>query len=361
MNREFSTYLDAIRFTAAMLVVVSHFTFSQFIADVPYQGALAGMSVTVFFVLSGYVIAYVADQKEHTLREFAVSRLARVYSVALPALALTILIDLYMLHKGVGQNVPVYEYRSLWKYLPIFLTFTSEIGPMHVIVLTDGTFWSLSYEVWYYVAFAAVFYLRGVWRIVAGLAALAILGLPALMYLPVWLLGTACYCLHQRTKVSPAIASIGAIVTASALIGLWAFGFMDAADGGAMAALHGWPKTVHNSMNFPSHYIAGVLTAAHFYFVRYCSLGYLRGRQTRAAITYMASFTFALYLAHRPLMDLWAFLLDHDPHSIASVALLFWMVMFSVWCFAFISEHKKTWWRGAFSSLLGAARKTRAA
>ena len=47
----------------------------------------------VFFVLSGFVIAYVSEQKEHTLREYSISRLARLWSVAVPALILTIALD----------------------------------------------------------------------------------------------------------------------------------------------------------------------------------------------------------------------------------------------------------------------------
>src|SRR3954463_10152589 len=100
MRCEFSTYLDAVRFTAALAVVAAHFTFPQFIAGVTYQGGLGDLAVAIFFVLSGYVIAYVADQKEHTFKDFAVSRLARVYSVAIPALILTICVDLYLIRNG---------------------------------------------------------------------------------------------------------------------------------------------------------------------------------------------------------------------------------------------------------------------
>ena len=47
----------------------------------------------VFFVLSGYVIAYVTDQKEKDWASYAASRLSRVYSVAVPTLLLTVLLD----------------------------------------------------------------------------------------------------------------------------------------------------------------------------------------------------------------------------------------------------------------------------
>jgi peptidoglycan/LPS O-acetylase OafA/YrhL len=50
-------------------------------------------AVVVFFVLSGYVIGFVVDAKETTASLFTVSRLARLYSVVLPALILTFICD----------------------------------------------------------------------------------------------------------------------------------------------------------------------------------------------------------------------------------------------------------------------------
>jgi peptidoglycan/LPS O-acetylase OafA/YrhL len=353
MPQAFSSYLDLVRFLAAITVVISHFTFPQFTAGVSYQGALAGIAVTVFFVLSGYVISYAADKKEPTLRHFAVSRLARIYSVAIPALILTILIDLYMIHQGLGHQVPIYEYQGLWKYLPIFLTFTSEIGPFHIHVLTDGPFWSLSYEVWYYVAFALLIYLRGLWRVVLGALVLAFLGLPALVYLPIWLSGSLVYKLNQHLDIDCKIAFLGATSTLIVAFGLWYTGFCDLADDFVNTALRGWPAAhLHNSVHFPSQYVIGVLAALHFLFVRHCDLHVFTAVSFRRVVTYLASFTFAIYLAHRPLMNLWAYLIDHNPNSPDSIAVLFFMVLASAWFFGLLSEHRKEWWRTVFRSLL---------
>jgi peptidoglycan/LPS O-acetylase OafA/YrhL len=357
MRKEFSTYLDAVRFFAAMAVVASHFTFSDFVAGVPYQGSVAGLAVTIFFVLSGYVIAYVADHKETTLRQYAVSRLARIYSVAIPALLLTLLVDFYLIRHGQGANLPLYEYRSLWKYLPIFLLFGSEIAGIHAPVFGDGVFWSLSYEVWYYVTFAMFFYLRGWHRWVFGGAAIALLGIPALLYLPIWILGTTIYNLQQRVTLGARLASIGAIATAAILFGLLAVGAYGRANETINAILNDWPRNhLHNSMNFPSHYLAGPIAAAHIFFVRYCRLNFLSGKRTRSAIAYAASFTFALYLAHRPLMNIWAYLIVHDPHSIPSIGLLACLVLFSCWLFGLVSEHQKETWRSFFRWVLRSPR-----
>ena len=50
-------------------------------------------AVLVFFVLSGFVVAWVTETKERTLEEYALSRVARLYSVILPALIITAVLD----------------------------------------------------------------------------------------------------------------------------------------------------------------------------------------------------------------------------------------------------------------------------
>jgi peptidoglycan/LPS O-acetylase OafA/YrhL len=334
-------------------VVVGHFTFPQFIAGIPYQGAMAGVAVAIFFVLSGYVIAYVAHQKETTLKDYAVSRLARIYSVALPAIVFTLAADLYLIRHGAPHGLPLYEYKSLWKYLPVFLVFGSEIGWFHAPVFGDYPFWSLSYEVWYYIAFAVCFYLRGVRRLIFGAAVVAILGLPALLYFPIWILGGLLYFLHQRISVEPRVAAIGAIGAAVILVGLLLIGAYDYADGAINAALHGWPKLhLNNSWGFPSFYMEGLLAAANIFFARYCGLEILSGQKVRKIIVYLASFTFAIYLSHWPQMRLWSFVIHHDPHSPASIFALACFVLFGCWCFGFVSEKQKERWRALFRWML---------
>jgi peptidoglycan/LPS O-acetylase OafA/YrhL len=46
-----------------------------------------------FFAMSGYVIAYVADNKEKTIQLYTISRISRLYIVVIPALLLTAILD----------------------------------------------------------------------------------------------------------------------------------------------------------------------------------------------------------------------------------------------------------------------------
>ncbi|HEX3666918.1 MAG TPA: hypothetical protein VHU23_16965 [Rhizomicrobium sp.] len=103
------------------------------------------MAVTVFFVLSSFVITHVAAERETNLRLYAVSRLARVYSVALPAILLVIILDWTGHLLGSHRTLQMYQYHAFWKYAPMFLTFTSQSVFAHEYVLSDHSFWSLCY------------------------------------------------------------------------------------------------------------------------------------------------------------------------------------------------------------------------
>src|SRR3954447_25767284 len=73
-----SLYLDVLRFTAAFAVFISHYAPGYRSGGLFWQFAGFGRtSVLVFFVLSGFVIAYVSQGKESSLQEYALSRLSR--------------------------------------------------------------------------------------------------------------------------------------------------------------------------------------------------------------------------------------------------------------------------------------------
>lgn len=354
MPSRFSTYLDAVRFLSAIMVLFAHLSSPQFNdgAVLHNQYALGQVGVAIFFVLSGYVISYVANCRDHSIEEFAISRLARMYSVVVPALAVTIAIDWYLHLAKASLPIPMYEYLGFWKYLPIFLTFTSEIGQLHVPVLTNAAFWSLSYEVWYYVAYAVFFYMRGRTRALLLAVLVPVLGLRVLLYAPVWLLGCLCYWAHQRVALPRTIARIGAAATALTAFSIWVSGDFRAMDVWCNSVLGGWPyATLHYSSHFSVHYLAGFLVALNFFCIRYCDLNLLGKLWLRRAIAYCASFSFALYLAHQPLIDVWAFVLRHDPHSSASLAILLAATLGCAWLFGYVSEHRKAAWRRLIGNL----------
>ena len=90
MHKSTSIYLDAVRFLASLTVFYYHVC-ELGIVTTEFRLYLAREAVMVFFVLSGFVISYVAINKDHNLQVYMVGSLSRLYSVVLPALLLTLI------------------------------------------------------------------------------------------------------------------------------------------------------------------------------------------------------------------------------------------------------------------------------
>src|SRR5437870_11294053 len=94
MTNALSLYLDALRFGAAFTVFVGHYGSQRFGGGLFWQMQAYGRApVLVFFVLSGFVIAWVTETRERTLEEYGLSRVARLYSVIVPAFIVTVVLD----------------------------------------------------------------------------------------------------------------------------------------------------------------------------------------------------------------------------------------------------------------------------
>jgi peptidoglycan/LPS O-acetylase OafA/YrhL len=212
MKRETSLYLDLVRFSAALMVFLEHFrehtrnSFAWFWRSHPfwysYSGLYSQIAVTVFFVLSGYVIAHVLTTRENTPLEYAASRFARLYSVVVPALFL----------------VATTNYLEALKYPDAFHAFASNSG-MRAVFYYLGTalfmsrfwlwpdleppnipFWSLSFEASYYVGIALFVFARGRIRFLSLFLMSVVAGPTMVLLAPTWLLGYGAYHFSQRRQ-----------------------------------------------------------------------------------------------------------------------------------------------------------------
>lgn len=213
--REKNLSLDVVRGAAALLVVLSHarlYLHTAIGEDIGGQPAWAKIalmptsfgkeSVAVFFVLSGLLVG---GQVVRQLRRnafdaptYAVNRLSRLWSVLVPGLLLTSLVDFAArVTFGSRTNDLTSDYDAsplAWLCNAAFLQ-QSRCAPYG----SNDALWSLSYEFWFYVLFAAAAvavasFARG--RVLAGVAATAValgavaaFGLHLLALLPAWLIG----------------------------------------------------------------------------------------------------------------------------------------------------------------------------
>lgn len=315
MNRATSAYLDAVRLTAACVVVIVHASYDRLAGKLPALWRVADLgndAVMAFFVLSGFVIAFVADTKEKTAEAYAVSRAARLYSVAIPALVLTLVCDTIGSHLSptLYQGWWFEADRPVWRTLASLL-FVNELWFSSIRPFSNGPFWSLGYEAWYYVIFASFHYSSGRARYVGTALAAGIAGPKILLLLPVWLFGLLAYhsakhgSTHKWRSLALALAAAAAYwafrtVGGREALTLWTQRSL----GPQLFADLGWSK------GFLAFNVMGALIALHFVgAARYLSDITVSSGLAKT-VAYMASFTFGLYLFHYPLLQFFAAVAD---------------------------------------------------
>jgi len=197
MPHHLSLYLDLVRFAAALVVVLSHawlVLFPRYPLHWPGPAA-----VIVFFVLSGFVIAYVTDRGERSLADYALDRLSRLWSVALPALGFGLALSPF-----VSQSVFMPELAETNAALRTAANtvFMAQTWFLDLAPPLNGPFWSLNYEAWYYAIFGVWSYLPRTFRVPVAIFLSLIAGPKILLLMPCWLLGVLIYRTMQRRRLS---------------------------------------------------------------------------------------------------------------------------------------------------------------
>jgi peptidoglycan/LPS O-acetylase OafA/YrhL len=362
LSEQFSLYLDLVRFTAAVLVVITHFVqynivSSEAAARVPQLGREAVMA---FFVLSGFVIAYTTHQKRLSIGEYAIARFSRIYSVALPLLLLAFL-TAWVVHLYAPVASPAtYQLDRAWLYIPFHALFLGELWNFSETPPWLTPYWSLSYEVWYYVFFAACYYLRGVRRLLLAGLIFAILGHKLWLLLPVWLSGVGLYHWHQRGAAIPqrvALVGWAATLAALALYKCTDLGIYLRALGNDI-----WPWP-HLRLGSADRYLADYVVCALIWthFACAANAGFSRLIRFRTAIRSIASFTFTLYLAHALVVGLWHHIYGYESSNPAHIALITTAIALFTCALALVTERQKPRLQAALEQLSGLAVRCRQA
>jgi peptidoglycan/LPS O-acetylase OafA/YrhL len=315
MQKGFSIYLDLVRLIAALLVAVSHSNSRLFTIDRVPLSSYGHEAVVVFFVLSGYVIAYVAKEREKNWQEYSASRFARIFSLALPVVLITPILD------TVGTSIDPSTYigntTQNFALLRIVtsLLFANEVWGIAITTFSNVPYWSLCYEVWYYVAFAIFLFAPRQYRWALILAIAALLGPKVVLLAPIWIAGVL---LFRFTSTRSVNTKLGFVLVLTSLIGFWIYEYFQVAH-----LATAWLKTFlksdpHKILVFSKHFISDyflcVFVVLHFAGMNAIS-SYLFELLSRFAnpIKTASSATFALYLCHQPLLWFWAAVFKQAP------------------------------------------------
>jgi peptidoglycan/LPS O-acetylase OafA/YrhL len=337
-------YLDLLRFTAALVVFFSHLSiFGEGL--LPGMAAYGTPSVLVFFVLSGYVIAFVTSARETHAREYLIARCARLYSVVIPTIALTALLD------WIGSNADpgLYAHYALvtnagFLSLAANFLFLNEVWGTHIDLGSNSPYWSLGYEAIYYAIFGAAFYLRGTVRTITCGALALIAGPNIIIFFPVWLLGLASYHVTKNHLVGRFFGWIAFIGSAAAMVvfAVW-------------ARSHGILQEVTNLVNHDFWFIVQDYLLAGLFAVNLIGFAAIGGvfsgvvRFAGPVIRWLAGATFTLYLLHVPLIFFVRAVVTIDHKSMLYDGLLLGVPFTVIFLVAEFTERRKTIWRALFS------------
>jgi len=356
LSEEMSIFLDAVRFGAALVVVFNHLGAAQLGGAWMNTIYLGYVAVMTFFVMSGFVIGYVADGREHGLRVFMASRLARLWSVLLPALLLTAILD------AIGRGMAPGAYQGWDHYmawdrpflrLGAAALFLNEIWFQSIAPLSNAPVWSLGFEFWYYVIFAFAAFTAGSVRMLLVIAAAAVAGPKILLLMPVWLAGWAAWKLVKR-RVVPEAAGWALVIIAPSLllagIGLrvgWKL--LDLERG-----LLGQP--ILDQLGYAAEvvwgWVIGLLVAAAF--VGFASVGHrLSGllRPLSRAIRFGAAMTLSIYLVHLPVLMFASAVLRRQSNGPLRTAELGLAALAVSLVFSILFENHRRLWRRLLEDL----------
>jgi peptidoglycan/LPS O-acetylase OafA/YrhL len=288
IDQNTSNFIACSRWIAAFLVLVSHAA-RLIYGDSPFILLdLGHEAVIVFFVVSGYLVGGINLSRwlQHgvTMRDYGAARIARIYTVFLPALVFGAMLDLCGMHwfNGHGLYDGELSIRSIDPVEPritptIFVANLLMLGGVRTVTLgTNGPLWSLPYEWFYYCLFVcaiAAALKRSILCGVASIVLLAIMPMQMIIYSLIWMIGVATYFLRAHIPWPIGISILITVVTITRL-----------------PVLSDAQGTIWTDILVASAYAIALLSSTKL------DLGMHRFHE------WAASFSFSMYLVHFPLL-----------------------------------------------------------
>lgn len=259
------------------------------------------------------------------------ARFSRLYSIVIPALAITAFTELVLLMVDPELSASMTRGAMVPRYiLSMFLS--NEVWFLSAAPPINGPLWSLSYEFWYYIIFGFFFFRKkNVKWLLAGLLACVVAGPKILLMMPIWLFGYLSY------KLSPTIRQ-----RTSWLLFL---SFLAAASA-SFVFLPGWPGELGNApLFFSGQFITDIISGIFIAL----SLAFMPTGGTSVAklirpIRRAADLTFPIYVLHFPLLILYGSLSDHTvTHSHQLIAPTIAVLVACIMIGFVLEKYRRVW------------------
>lgn len=351
LDRDLSAYLDFLRFMAALAVVLGHMDQDGLYMSWFPLAKFSHEAVIVFFVMSGFIIYSTSIGSNRSASEYIVARLSRVYSVAFPAVLLCTSFELVvqLFPSMVELDIPGYRPFSWWD-MGSSLLFLNESWLNPAALSLNGPYWSLCYEVWYYVIFGMFVYLKGMARIFLICIAALIAGPAILVLFPIWLLGAW---LAKKKVYTESMTAFQANII---FFGSFCFIFLvnySGVDWVIKDALHDglvgfW--RLEYSQRVITDYLIGVAVFFNILVFDRISISIRNWVfSMKEVFSYLAGFSFTLYLFHRPMCLLVGYYFPNVERSIVYSVIVLFVIVFCCFLISFRTERQLKYWRHFFS------------
>jgi len=339
-------YVYVIRLGAATLVFLSHIGVRAVSGGFLWQlHAYGTVAVVIFFVLSGYVVAFATDRPGVTGQDYIVARLSRMYSVALPAIALAVL--LFELSAGVlpKELVAGWDIGTLSLHAMASALFLNHACGLWLEPPLDIPYWSLSFEMAFYILFGLWRFSGPGWRITGVVLTAALFGPRIVAMFPMWLLGLGCYHFSQSFSVGRRVGWLLAVGSAAAILALAVPRYGTGIFIGASGMME------HSPAQIAEDYLVAGLFALHIVGFAAIASDFAWITRFRRAIRWSAGATFSVYLFHHLILLVLGAWLPWPKTSWAFRAALILGTVIIVLALAEITERRRQIWRRWFDRL----------
>lgn len=333
VNDSKSTLLHAIRWIAALIVLLGH---AQMYARQKtgsgafwweYVGDHAHAGVVLFFVLSGFVIAWSVDKNEElTWKKYYINRFSRIYSVLPIAIIFTIIIDL--VGRGLSNvysNPALIPQDHYWVRFFVNLFSMQGVQGYRVQFGSNPALWSIGYEFFYYIVFGLIFFWREIFHSKIILASVVVLGLFILagtnitLYFLIWLLGFIAYRIQKQVTLSQCY--------------FWLFLIL------AILVNHFLVYKALGNIEYIRDFSLGLVVAALFVPAT-PSIGTVKVHK------FLAEFSYSLYAFHMPILFFAYFVILDNSYSVEIFSMVAVAVCIGLaWLFSVLTEKKRFWMR----------------
>lgn len=321
-----SATLNLLRFMAALIVVIGHMNMLEF-SDLGIDiGKYGHTMVLLFFVISGYIIGRTTLDQRPDIKTYLINRASRIYVVALPCLVLCF--AAILLIPGIEDaNAQASAANHITLILKSIFFLNQSWGYFQDPPL-NPPFWSLCYEVWYYIIFAAFYYPNNIkLKILFGGFSCLVAGPAILALMPAWLCGLALVHVKSVPVKRPWLVVASSVLVVILIVESQ----LDTAIKDHLATIVPAIWRLGASTRFITDYVLAICFGAIL-----LSAGALEislNASIERILTNLAGFSFTLYLFHDPILRILQELtgwrhVTYTIHfmSFSAVVILCWLI-----------------------------------